>query len=74
MYQNYPLASKELFNNICTLKNLSCMALHAIIVFDKVYKWRPAKMYFKSIIKYFKRVKKTSEQISHTPPLTAALE
>ena len=27
---------KELFNNVSTLKNLSCMALHAIGVFDKV--------------------------------------
>ena len=27
---------KALFNNVSTLKNLSCMALHAIIVFDKV--------------------------------------
>ena len=24
-------------------KNLSCMALHAISVFDKVYKWSPEK-------------------------------
>ena len=27
---------KPLFNNVSTLNNLSCMALHAISVFDKV--------------------------------------
>ena len=27
---------KALFNNVFTLKNLSCMALHAISVFSKV--------------------------------------
>ena len=27
---------KVLFNNVSTLKNLSCMALHPISVFDKV--------------------------------------
>ena len=27
---------KALFNNVFTLKNLSCMSLHAISVFDKV--------------------------------------
>ena len=26
---------KALFNNVSTLKNLSCMALHAISAFDK---------------------------------------
>ena len=36
MYQNYPLALKALCNNVSTLKNLSCMALHAISAFDKV--------------------------------------
>ena len=29
---------KALFNNVFTFKNLSCMFLHAIRVFDKVYK------------------------------------
>ena len=29
---------KALFNNVFTFKNLSCMSLHAISVFDKVYK------------------------------------
>ena len=29
---------KALFNNVLTLKNLSCMSLHAISVFDKVSK------------------------------------
>ena len=29
---------KALFNNVSTLKYLSCMALHAISVFDKVLK------------------------------------
>ena len=34
------------------------MALHAISVFGKVYKWSPEKkLYFKSINKCFKRVK-----------------
>ena len=33
------------------------MALHAISVFGKVQKWSPEKVYFKSIIKCFKRVK-----------------
>ena len=34
------------------------MALHAISVFSKVWKWSPEKkLCFKSIIKYFKRVK-----------------
>ena len=32
------LILKALFNNVFTLKNLSCMSLHAIKVFDKVYK------------------------------------
>ena len=32
---------KALFNNVFTLENLSCMSLHAISVFDKVYKWSP---------------------------------
>ena len=27
---------KALFNNVFTFKNLSCMAIHAISVFDKV--------------------------------------
>ena len=27
---------KAFFNNVSTFKNLSCMALHAISVFDKV--------------------------------------
>ena len=27
---------KALFNNVFTLKNLSCISLHAISVFDKV--------------------------------------
>ena len=30
------LSLKALFNNVFTLKNLSCMSLHAISVFDKV--------------------------------------
>ena len=29
---------KALFNNVFTLKNLSCMSLHAISDFSKVYK------------------------------------
>ena len=29
---------KALFNNVFTLKNLSCMSIHAISVFDKVQK------------------------------------
>ena len=33
------------------------MSLHAISVFDKVYKWNPAKMHLKSTIKCFKEVK-----------------
>ena len=33
---SYLLVLKALFNNVSTLKNLSCMALHAISVFDKV--------------------------------------
>ena len=34
------------------------MSLHAISVFDKVYKWRPEKkMHVKSTIKGFKEVK-----------------
>ena len=35
----YPLhlnTLKALFNNVSTLKNLSCMALHAVSVIDKV--------------------------------------
>ena len=39
----YICALKALFNNVFTLKNLSCMALHAISVFDQVYKWSPEK-------------------------------
>ena len=34
---------KAMFNNVSTLQNLSCMALHAISVFEKVYKWSPEK-------------------------------
>ena len=34
---------KALFNNVFTLKHLSCMSLHAISVFDKVYKLSPEK-------------------------------
>ena len=33
------MALKALFNNVFTFKNLSCMSLHAISVFDKVSKW-----------------------------------
>ena len=32
---------KALFNNVFTSWNMSCMSLHAISVFDKVYKWSP---------------------------------
>ena len=32
---------KTLFNNVSTLKNLTCMALRAINVVDKVYKLSP---------------------------------
>ena len=32
----YHVVLKALFNNVFTLNNLSCMALHAISVFDKV--------------------------------------
>ena len=35
---------KALFNNVFTLKIPSCMSLHAISVFDKVYKWSPEKI------------------------------
>ena len=35
---------KALFNNFFTLKNLRYMSLHAISVFDKVYKWSPEKI------------------------------
>ena len=35
-YQCAHLSLKALFNNVFTLKNLSCMALHAISVFGKV--------------------------------------
>ena len=35
---------KALFNNVSTLKDLSCMALHAISVFGKVYKWNSQKI------------------------------
>ena len=35
---------KTLFNNVSTFKNLSCMALHAISVFDMVWKWSPQKI------------------------------
>ena len=35
---------KALFNNVFTLKNLSCMSLHAISVLDKVNKWSPQKI------------------------------
>ena len=39
-------------------KNLSCMSLHAISVFGKVYKWSPEKkLHLKSTIKFFKKVK-----------------
>ena len=49
---------KALFNNVFTFKNLSCMSLHAISDFDKVYKWSPEiNFYLKSIIKCFKEVK-----------------
>ena len=45
---------KALFNNVSTLKYLSCMALHAISVFDKVLEsGAEKKMYFKSNIKCF---------------------
>ena len=41
---------KALFNNVSLLKNLSCMALHAISVFGKLYKWSPEKkLYFKRV-------------------------
>ena len=33
------------------------MSLHAISVFDKVYKWSPEKLHLKSTIKCFKEVK-----------------
>ena len=36
---------EALFNNVSTWNNLSCMALHAISVFDKVYKWSPEKLH-----------------------------
>ena len=38
LYQNYTIFNelKALFNNVFTFKNLSCMSLHAISVFDKV--------------------------------------
>ena len=37
IFQKYTgIYLKALFNNVFTLKNLSCMALHAIIVFGKV--------------------------------------
>ena len=49
---------KASFNNVFTLTNLSCMSLHAISVFDKVYKWSPEKtLHLKSTIKCFKEVK-----------------
>ena len=48
---------KALFNNDFTLNFLSCMSLHAISVFDKVYKWSPEKLHLKSTIKCFKEVK-----------------
>ena len=35
---------KVLFNNVFAFKNLSCMSLHDISVFDKVYKWSPEKI------------------------------
>ena len=35
---------KASFNNALTLKDLSYMSLHAISVFDKVYKWSPEKI------------------------------
>ena len=38
---------KALFNNVSTFKNLSCMALHATSVFDKV-NMKPWKNYFKA--------------------------
>ena len=31
-------------NNVFTFKNLNSMTLHAISVFDKVYKWSPEKI------------------------------
>ena len=43
---------KALFNNIFTFNHLSCMALHAISVFD-VSKWSPEKI----ALKCFKEVK-----------------
>ena len=48
---------KALFNNIFALKNLTCMSLHAISVFNMAYKWSPEKIHLKSIIKCFKEVK-----------------
>ena len=48
---------KALFNNFFTWKNLSCMSLHAISVFDKVYKLIAEKMHLKSAIKFFKKWK-----------------
>ena len=36
IYQNYLVALKASFNNVFTLKNLSCISLHANSLFDKV--------------------------------------
>ena len=48
--------------------NLSFMSVHAISVFDKVWKWSPEKMHLKSTIKSFKEIK--IDLIYHTnfPP------
>ena len=35
---------KALFNNVSTFNKLSCMALHATSVCDKVWKWSPEKI------------------------------
>ena len=49
---------KALFNNVPTLENLSCMALHAISVFDRVWKQSPwQKLQFKKLFKCSKKVK-----------------
>ena len=42
LYCKVPILN-ALFNNDFTFKNLSCMSLHAISVFDKVWKWSPEK-------------------------------
>ena len=47
---------KALFNNVSALKNLSCMVLHAIGVFDKNEALK--KIALQSIMKCFKEVKK----------------